>query len=136
MLSVDKLKCSWPLAASIISVVGLISVVHLFLFPVVPSFDYLSVRKAQNSCSPVNGSSEETKPHIDFDIQFPANSHDAVVYRGAQWKASIGRWLSGCDSVAEEISVTEVTTTFLVEYLASLSMLMSLWVRIYYIGRL
>lgn len=39
--------------------------------------------------------------------RFPADLHQAVVYRGAPWKAEIGRWLSGCHSVVKEINVTE-----------------------------
>ena len=36
MLSGQKWKCSWPLIATIASVVAVFSVVHLFSFPVLP----------------------------------------------------------------------------------------------------
>lgn len=121
MLSSQKWTCSWSLVATIASVVGLISIVHLFLFPVVPSFDYLGARKAQYSCLPINGSTRggtpgnlNVQPRIDLDSQFPADLHNAVVYHGAPWKAKIGRWLSGCDLITEEVNVTEVLNTVLV----------------------
>lgn len=114
MLSPQKWKCSWSLVATIISVVGLISIVHLFLFSAVSPFDYLSARKAQYSCLPINGSTEvdprEIKSLVDLDNRFPADLHNAVVYRGAPWKAKIGRWLAGCDSSTEEVNITEVLT--------------------------
>lgn len=115
MLPSLKWKCSWSLVATIFSVVGLISIVHMFLFPAVPPFDHLSARKSQYSCPPINGSTEvgsqEIKSRVDLDNQFPADLHNAVVYRGAPWKANIGRWLSGCDSIVEEVNVREVPNT-------------------------
>lgn len=116
MLSIQKWRLSWSLIATIASVFALFSVVHLFLFPLVPPFDYF--RQVQTSCVPVNGSalvktdlakeSQSRQPTIDLDRQFPADLHNAVVYRGAPWKAEIGRWLSGCDSVAKEVNIVEV----------------------------
>lgn len=115
MFHIEKVKFSWSLAGGIASTVALISLVHLFVYPVVPSLDYLNAQKVQNPCLPLNGSSEGGKSNgqairsrVDLDNQFPANSHNAVVYRGAPWKARIGRWLSGCDSVTEEVNVVEV----------------------------
>lgn len=118
MFHFEKLKFSWSLAGAIASVVALISLVHLFVYPIVPSLDYLSAQRVQNSCLPLNGSSEGgtsngqgIKSRVDLVNQFPADSHYAVVYRGAPWKARIGRWLSGCDSVTEEVNVVEVIKT-------------------------
>ncbi|KAJ9184754.1 hypothetical protein P3X46_004449 [Hevea brasiliensis] len=116
MISNQKWKCSWSLTASIASVVALISIVHIFLFPVVPSFDYFSVRQVQSSCTPINGSdggrndhdSENLQPSFTLDLRFPADSHRAVVYRNAPWKAEIGQWLSGCDSITKEVNITEI----------------------------
>lgn len=122
MFSILKWKCSWSLIATIASIVGLVSIalasiVHLFFFPLVPSFDYFSL--AQNSCVPINGSSETTTDHvrgnleppIDLDNQFPADLHKAVVFRGAPWKAEIGRWLAGCGSISNEVNIVEVIRT-------------------------
>lgn len=114
MLSIQKWKCSWSLAAAVASIVALVSVVHLFLFPFGPSFDYF--RETRNSCVPINGSSEATTKHVredlrsaaDLDHRFPADLHKGVIYHDAPWKAEIGRWLSGCDSVTKEISIAEV----------------------------
>ncbi|PON91690.1 Exostosin-like [Trema orientale] len=114
MFSIQKWKCSWSLFATIASVVALVSVVHLFLFPLVPTFDYF--RQAQIPCVPINGSAEVAtdhvregpQPSIDLDRQFPADLHNAVVYRGAPWKAEIGRWLSGCDTTAKEVNISEI----------------------------
>ncbi|KAK9921833.1 hypothetical protein M0R45_030329 [Rubus argutus] len=119
MFSILKWKCSWSLIATIASIVGLVSVVlasivHLFFFPLVPSFDYFSL--AQNSCVPINGSSEtitdhvrgNLEPPIDLDNQFPADLHKAVVFRGAPWKAEIGRWLAGCGLISNEVNIVEI----------------------------
>ncbi|OWM67216.1 hypothetical protein CDL15_Pgr000668 [Punica granatum] len=104
MFSSQKWKCSWSLVATSVSVVGLISVLHLFLFPAVPAFDYFGY--GSNGGATTNPG--ELKSLSDLDTRFPADSSNAVVYRGAPWKAQIGRWLSGCDSITEEIKVTEV----------------------------
>uniref|UniRef100_A0A5B6Z8Z3 EGF-like domain-containing protein n=1 Tax=Davidia involucrata TaxID=16924 RepID=A0A5B6Z8Z3_DAVIN len=115
MFSIQKWKCSWPMVATITSIVALISVVHLFLLPMVPSFDYFRVRQVQNSCVPINGSVEGGRDNVkhnllrvlDLDGRFPSDLHKAVVYRGAPWKAEIGRWLSGCNSITTAVKVVE-----------------------------
>ncbi|KAK2653248.1 hypothetical protein Ddye_013104 [Dipteronia dyeriana] len=116
VFSVQKWKWSWSLVAVVASVLALVSVVHLFLVPVVPSFDYISSRQVQSPCVPLNGSIqggsnhvwENSPPPLDLDHRFPADLHKAVVYRNASWKAEIGRWLSGCDAVAEEVNIVEI----------------------------
>ncbi|KAL5981975.1 hypothetical protein ACLOJK_016042 [Asimina triloba] len=48
---------------------------------------------------------------ISFSLvhsRFPVDSHRAVNYRGAPWKAEVGRWLSSCDSIVTEIDIIEV----------------------------
>ncbi|KAI3471660.1 hypothetical protein Pfo_028310 [Paulownia fortunei] len=128
MFSLQKWKCSWSLVATVASILALVSVVHLFLYPVVPSLDYLSLRQAQNSCLPVNGSiegsekyvpgmgskegmkdfsKENPQPMVDLNVRYPADLHDAVTYRGAPWKAEVGRWLSGCDSNITAVEIVE-----------------------------
>ncbi|XP_060214923.1 uncharacterized protein LOC132641756 isoform X2 [Lycium barbarum] len=59
MFSIQKWKCSWSTVAAVASIVTLVSVVHLFLYPVVPSLDYL--RTFQNSCVNINRSNEAEK---------------------------------------------------------------------------
>nr|GLL24593.1 uncharacterized protein LOC109150988 [Ipomoea trifida] len=129
MFSFQK-RCSWSLVASGASFVILVSVVHLFLYPVVPSLDYFST----NSCLPINGSSavddrasQDNKtiedrmyvtlvngtskgsppPMLDLNAEFPEDLHNAVVYRGAPWKAEIGRWLAGCDARNASVKIVE-----------------------------
>lgn len=111
----QKWKCSWSLLATVASVVALISVAHLFLFPLAPSLEYFSMGQGQKTCTPINASirgvdhdGKNLQPSLDLDHRFPADSHKSVVYRGAPWKAEIGRWFSGCDSIAAEVSIIEV----------------------------
>ncbi|KAJ8528549.1 hypothetical protein K7X08_022241 [Anisodus acutangulus] len=139
MFSIQKWRCSWSTVAAVASIVTLVSVVHLFLYPIVPSLDYF--RTFQNSCVPINRSNEGEKiilkndtstegsqknatgsistegsernldtspmPMIDLNVKFPTDLHNAVVYRGAPWKAEVGRWLSGCDSNTSAVKVVE-----------------------------
>lgn len=42
---------------------------------------------------------------IDLKVHFPADSHGAVIFRGAPWKPTIGRWLSRCGSISSTIDV-------------------------------
>ncbi|XWS43170.1 hypothetical protein CRYUN_Cryun16bG0079900 [Craigia yunnanensis] len=116
MFSVQKWKCSWSLVATVASVIVLVSVVHLFLFPVVlPSFDYFSARKVQYKCVPVNASVEQGADNVwgniqqglDLDHRFPSDLHNGVIYHNAPWKAEIGQWLSGCDAIAREVNIIE-----------------------------
>lgn len=114
LFSVNKWRCSWSLAATIASVLALVSVVHLVSFPLTPTLNNFKI--AQDSCISANVSAEfpskrdQEQPAVDFKLQFPADLHGAVVYQGAPWKAEIGHWLAGCDSVIKEVNMTEVTT--------------------------
>lgn len=113
MIPIQKWNCSWSLLATVTSLVALVSVVHMFLYPLVPSsLDYFGSQQAQTPCVPLNGSIRgdfdgHLQLGLDLDAQFPANSHGAVNYRGAPWKAEIGRWFSGCDSVTRTVNVVE-----------------------------
>ncbi|ONK71887.1 uncharacterized protein A4U43_C04F13400 [Asparagus officinalis] len=97
--------------------VALVSIVHLFFTTLLPSsLDYFEVGRAQSSCSPVNSSAGLKSEHldgnselgIDFDKQFPVDSHGAVTYHGAPWKAEIGKWFSGCGDVLNVVDVVEL----------------------------
>ena len=113
LVSIQKWKCSWFFVASVASFLALVSVIHLFLFPLAP-LNYFKLQ--QNSCLPTNVSAELTstdvgenlEPAIDLEHRFSSDLYGAVVYRGAPWKSEIGQWLAGCDSVTKNISVTEV----------------------------
>ncbi|KAF1877815.1 hypothetical protein Lal_00038124 [Lupinus albus] len=112
LFSMRKWSCSWSLAATFATVVALVSVLLLFMFPLTPSFNYFKL--ARYSCLPTNSSEELTsnldkeEPAIDLNRQFIIDSHRAVVYRGAPWKAEIGQWLAGCDFMTKEVNITEI----------------------------
>ncbi|PIA53521.1 hypothetical protein AQUCO_00900245v1 [Aquilegia coerulea] len=102
--TVQKWKFSWSLVAVVASLVALVSIVHLFLFPLAPSsFGYLG-RQIQSFSLPKNGSQQ---PEVNLHQQYPADLHKAVVYQGAPWKEEIGRWLSGCDSITRKTAIVE-----------------------------
>ena len=97
------------------------------MFPLTPTFNYFKI--AQDSCFPTNASAEfpsnrdQEWPAVDFKRQFPADLHGAFVYQGAPWKAEIGQWLAGCDSVIKDVNITEVTSdtlTFISVFLFTL----------------
>jgi hypothetical protein len=109
---------SWSLAATIASALVLVSVVHLFLFPLTPSFNYFKL--ASDSCVSTNASEELISKHgwdepaINLKHQFPADLHGSVAYKGALWKAEMGRWLAGCDSITKEVNISEVISDILI----------------------
>ncbi|XP_072991037.1 uncharacterized protein [Typha latifolia] len=114
MLLCSSWKCSSSLVATVASLVALISVVHILFTPLFPtSLDYFATR--QSSCLPANSSISGKSENLDdnsqldprLNVLFPTDSHGAVTYRGAPWKAEIGKWLSGCDSVVSEVDVVE-----------------------------
>lgn len=141
MFSLQKWKCSWSLAATVAATLAVVSVVHLFLYPLVPPLDYLSISQAQSVCVPINGSTgggekyvngmdskegitdhpkEDPHPVVDLNVLYPADSLKAVTYRGAPWKAEIGRWLSGCDSDVNTVKVIEVLCCIIILYTFSI----------------
>ncbi|XP_031488186.1 uncharacterized protein LOC116256114 isoform X1 [Nymphaea colorata] len=107
----NKWSCSWSLTATIVSLVLLFSIVHIFFFPFVPSsLDYIGFRQIQSQCTP-NNTSIMGKLNATFDSisvdRFMVDAHGAVTYRNAPWKAAIGKWLLGCDPVTEAIEINE-----------------------------
>lgn len=120
MFSTQKWRWSWPLAAVVASIIALFTIVHLFLFPLVPMGANFSLGQAQNSSILIDKSTELTDqndrhyhPTPGLEHRFPADLHGAVDYHGAPWKARVGRWLSGCDSIAKTVKVAEVITNYL-----------------------
>ncbi|CAN4099793.1 unnamed protein product [Withania somnifera] len=133
LLSIHKQRSSWSNVAAVVSIVILVSVVHLFLYPVVPSLDYFRrsyiPKIVSNSSELQNYKSIEAghknltdrtstegsernlgtnpMPTIDLNVKFPVDLHNAVVYRGAPWKAAVGRWLAGCHSNTSAVKVIE-----------------------------
>ncbi|KAJ4766857.1 exostosin family protein [Rhynchospora pubera] len=93
--------CSWPFGASVISLAVLVSLVHLFLTPLFPS--PLDFFKQSNPLLDADSLLES-----NLESQFPPNSDGSVAYRGAPWKAEIGRWLAGCGSNSTPVDIVEV----------------------------
>ncbi|KAG6493187.1 hypothetical protein ZIOFF_048164 [Zingiber officinale] len=93
---------SWKSPGSLVAAIGflliLVSFAHMFLPPLLPSFDYFGGRNERLSGG---GASE------DLGTRSPATSHVPVAYRGAPWKAEIGRWLSRCDPLSVAVEVVE-----------------------------
>lgn len=119
MAFAQKFNCSWSLGVSITSIIALVTVVHLFFFPLMPSLDNL--RRIHNSGFAINSSTEAYSNHpeqdpgpqpVDLNLKFPPDSHHAVMYHGAPWKSHIGRWLSGCDAIIKELQIVEVVRHF------------------------
>ncbi|XP_078442215.1 uncharacterized protein LOC144711931 isoform X2 [Wolffia australiana] len=120
-LFMGKRLCT-PIAA-LVSFAVLIVAAHLYLSPHYPSsFLFFNASNARNSShgleiSPLTRSSgENSSQHtvsgpqweIGLDAQFPADSLKSVFYRDAPWKAEIGQWLSGCDSINQSVDILEV----------------------------
>ncbi|KAK9123481.1 hypothetical protein Sjap_013083 [Stephania japonica] len=99
-------KCSPSLICTVASLLAIVSIVHLLFFPLVPSLDNLRAPKARKSCFPVHGSTA-----ANLSQRFYADSHKAVVYRGAPWREQIGQWLLSCHSATATIDVVEILFT-------------------------
>ncbi|XP_078442149.1 uncharacterized protein LOC144711888 isoform X2 [Wolffia australiana] len=111
-------KCSCSPITGIMSMLVLMVAVHLYFSPFFPaSLGYFSALYARNLCFTISRSSGENSTQhtiessqwaIGLDAQFPADNLNAVFYRDAPWKAEMGRWLSGCDSVDKFVEIHEV----------------------------
>ncbi|XP_074279187.1 uncharacterized protein LOC141604650 [Silene latifolia] len=75
------------------TLVVLISLLHISLSPS-STLDYFRVGYEQAP--------------LKLGIRFPADLHNAVVYRDSPWKPHIGSWLSACDSLVADINITEI----------------------------
>ncbi|XP_078440622.1 uncharacterized protein LOC144710667 [Wolffia australiana] len=112
--------------AALVSFAVLIVAAHLYFSPNYPtSFLFFNASNARNSShgleiSPLTRSSGENSTQhsvsgsqweIGLDAQFLADSLKSVFYRNAPWKAEIGQWLSGCDSVNQSVDIREVLSS-------------------------
>ncbi|CAL9096141.1 unnamed protein product [Musa acuminata var. zebrina] len=112
MVSFPSWKYPWSLVVAIGLLLILASAIHMFLSPIFPSsLDFFGARQNSASCAPFNASSDHGRTErwddVEWGARFPADSHGAVAYRGAPWKAEIGRWLSGCGSALATVQVVE-----------------------------
>ncbi|XP_078442274.1 uncharacterized protein LOC144711981 [Wolffia australiana] len=113
---IGKRPCT--LTACIVLFLVLVVVANLFLSPYSPSSSgFFGAQNALKSFFSMNRpSGDNSTPHtvyssqweIDLDAQFPADNLNSVFYRNAPWKAEIGQWLSGCDSVNQSVHIREV----------------------------
>ncbi|CAL0311578.1 unnamed protein product [Lupinus luteus] len=84
---------------------------HLFWLPSAHSTDYFSI--ARNSYIPSNSSTELTnnldkeESAVNLKHCLPVDLQKEFIYRGAPWKAEIGKWLASCDSIAKEVNIIE-----------------------------
>ncbi|KAJ3674017.1 hypothetical protein LUZ60_006009 [Juncus effusus] len=107
MRNLRSWACSWPFILSIISFTILVSAIHLFLTPLFPSpIDFFA-----RSNPKAESLDFDYVLDLDLKSRFPPDSHGAVTYRNAPWKAEIGRWLSGCDSNSTAIDIIEVLSS-------------------------
>jgi len=91
------------------ALVVLVTAVHVFMVPILPSsLDYFGARGSvghpRNATPGVGVVDSRLRGH------FPSDSHGAVAFRGAPWKAEVGRWLAGCHANSSSVNITEVCT--------------------------
>lgn len=107
MLTIRSTKCRWAFVGVAGTLVMLVTAVHVFMVPILPSsLDYFGARRTigrPRNVLPAVGV-------VDSRLrgQFPSDSYGAVTFRGAPWKAEIGRWLAGCHTGSSTVNVTEV----------------------------
>ena len=109
MLTTRSTKCPWAFVGVAGVFVMLVTAVHVFMMPVLPStLDFFGARCGVDR--PRNALPDVTAVDSRLKRRFPADSYGAVTYRGAPWKAEIGRWLAGCHAGSSAVNITEVCT--------------------------
>ena len=109
MLTIRSTKCPWAFVGVAGALVVLVTAVHVFMVPILPSsLDFFGARRAVDR--PRNVLPEARVVDSRLKGRFPADSYGAVTYRGAPWKSEIGRWLAGCHAGSSAVNVTEVCT--------------------------
>ncbi|XP_006651086.2 uncharacterized protein LOC102700608 isoform X1 [Oryza brachyantha] len=106
MRTIRSTKCPWAFLGVAGALVMLVTAVHVFMVPILPSsLDYFGaghgVRRPRNVLPGAGVVDSRLRG------QFPSDSYGAVTYRGAPWKAEIGRWLSGCGAGLSVVNITE-----------------------------
>ncbi|WVZ55657.1 hypothetical protein U9M48_006291 [Paspalum notatum var. saurae] len=109
MLTIRSTKCPVAFAGVTGALVVLVTAVHVFMVPILPySLDYFGARST--------GRPRHVLPAagvVDSRLRehFPSDSYGTVAFRGASWKAEIGRWLAGCHANSSSVNVTEAIGT-------------------------
>lgn len=109
MFAIRSTKCPVAFVGVAGTLVVLITAVHVFMVPILPaSFYYFGSRSSISHPKNVLPAVEV----VDSRLKgcFPSDSYGAVAFRGAPWKAEIGRWLAGCHANSSSVDVTEVCT--------------------------
>jgi putative beta-1,4-xylosyltransferase IRX10 len=107
MLTTRLTKCPVAFLGVAGALVVIVSAVHVFMVPILPSsLNYFSARGSVSP--PRNVLPGVGVVNSRLRGQFPSDSHGAVVFRGAPWKAEIGRWLAGCHANSSSVNATEV----------------------------
>ena len=109
MLAIRSTKCPVAFVGAAGALVVLVTAVHVFMVPILPSsLDYFGARGSvghpRNATPGVGVVDSRLRGH------FPSDSHGAVAFRGAPWKAEVGRWLAGCHANSSSVNITEVCT--------------------------
>ncbi|RCV46311.1 hypothetical protein SETIT_9G521600v2 [Setaria italica] len=106
MLAIRSTKCPVAFVGAAGALVVLVTAVHVFMVPILPSsLDYFGARSSISR--PRNALPGVGVVDSRLRGQFPSDSHGAVVFRGAPWKAEVGRWLAGCHANSSSVNVTE-----------------------------
>ena len=111
MLTTRSTKCLWAFVGVAGILVMLVTAVHVFMVPILPSsLDFFGARRGVGVDRPRNVLPNVRVVDSRLKGRFPADSYGAVAYRGAPWKAEIGRWLAGCHAGSSAVNITEVCT--------------------------
>ncbi|KAL6596347.1 hypothetical protein ACP70R_047711 [Stipagrostis hirtigluma subsp. patula] len=106
MLAIRSTKCPVAFVGVAGALVVLVTAVHVFMVPILPSS--LSYFGARGSIGrPRNALPGVGVVDSRLRGQFPSDLYGAVAFRGAPWKAEIGRWLAGCHANSSAVNVTE-----------------------------
>lgn len=107
MLAIRSTKCPVAFVGAASALAVLATAVHVFMVPILPSsLDYFGAHSSTNR--PRNAPPGVGVVDSRLRGQFPSDSHGSVVFRGAPWKAEVGRWLAGCHTNYSSVNVTEV----------------------------
>jgi hypothetical protein len=107
MRAIRSTKCPVAFVGAAGALLVLVTAVHVFMVPILPSsLDYFGARSSASH--PRNASLGVGVVDSRLREHFPSDSHGAVVFRGAPWKAEVGRWLAGCHANSSSFNITEV----------------------------
>ncbi|KAM3230861.1 hypothetical protein ACQJBY_061186 [Aegilops geniculata] len=111
MLKIRSAKCPWASVGAAGALVMLVTAVHVFMVPILPSsLDFSGARRSVHH-RPRNVLPGAGVVDSRLRGRFPADSYEAVTFHAAPWKAEIGRWLAGCHAESSAVNITEAIGT-------------------------